>query len=104
MIYSVWDHAARAYRYYETSDRSAATSAPKPAHLRAAALGLSPEAAAWPLPSDAKLVGTGKHPRGFIASTKSGGALGMLPFNLTIPNLAIAGVLGFLLYRHWQKR
>jgi hypothetical protein len=103
VIYSVWDHAVRAYRYYETPDRSAATSAPKPAHLRAAPLGLSPDEAAWPLPSNARPVGQGKYPRGLIAS-RGGSALGILPFDLTTPNLVIVGVVGYLLFKHFKKR
>jgi hypothetical protein len=102
MMYSVWDHAARTYHYYETPDRSAATSAPKPAHLRSVAkLGLAPEQAAWPLPSGAKLVGRGKYPKGMIASRHSG--LGIIPIDLTPVNMIILGGLGWLLYKHWRK-
>ncbi len=101
MIYSVWDHAERVYHYYQTPDRSAATSAPKPAHLRSAKLGNSPEQAAWPLPSNAKRVGKGKYPKGHIASTKSG--LGILP-ELAGSNLLLYGAIGYLLYKYAWKR
>lgn len=101
MMYSVWDHAARAYNYYRTPETSAATSAPKPAHLRSARLGLSPEQAAWPLPSNARLVGKGKYPKGFIAHPKEG--LGAVPLSLTTTNMIVMGVLGYVAYKHLTK-
>ena len=102
MMYSVWDHAARIYHYYETPDSSAATSAPKPAHLRSAhKLGLSPERAAWPLPSDAKPVGRGKYPKGMIASKHN--ALGFIPLDFTPMNMLVLGGLGWLIYKHWKR-
>ena len=102
MMYSVWDHAARTYHYYKTSERNGSTSAPKPAHLRSAGkLGLSPERAAWPLPSDAKLVGSGKYPKGMIASRQS--SLGFIPIDLSPVNLLVLGALGYWAYKTWGK-
>lgn len=102
MMYSVWDHAARTYHYYQTPEHNGATSAPKPAHLRSAnKLGLSPERAAWPLPSDAKLVGSGKYPKGMIASRES--SLGIIPIDLTPVNMVVLGGLGYLIYKMWKK-
>lgn len=102
-MFSVWDHANRVYKYYESPEASAATSAPKPAHLRSATLGMSPEEAAWPLPSNAKFVGRGKYPRGQIASTQSSGnGLGMIDF--TPGNMFLFGVVGFMTWRFLQRR
>lgn len=85
MLYSVWDHADRVYDYYQTAEKDAATSAPKPAHLRAPTLGVIPEKAAWPLPKNAVKVGRGKYPKGFIASRMSSPAF---------PSLGDTKVLG----------
>lgn len=101
-MYSVWDHAARVYNYYRTPDTSAATSSPKPAHLRSATLGLSPEKAAWPLPSNARLVGKGKYPKGHIASKHGGGVgLGFLP-DLTPTNIMVIGGLAYVWWRFFR--
>jgi len=94
MIYSVWDHANRVYDYYRTPDTSAETSAPKPSHLKQSTLGLSPDQAAWPLPSSARKVGSGKYPKGFVASKNGGSGLGFLP-ELNTHNLVLYGALGF---------
>lgn len=103
MIYSVWDHGDRLYKYYETKEKSAATSAPSPKHIRSSRLGASPEDAAWPLPAGARLVGRGKYPKGYIASTSSGGnALGILPA-LTPNNVILYGVVGFLAWKFFLE-
>ena len=75
MIYSVWDHATRRYSYFQTLEQSAAVNAPAPKHLAGMGddLGLSPEEAAWPLPSDAVKVGEGIAAKGMIASSASVG-------------------------------
>ncbi len=105
MIYSVWNQAARAFDHFESPTVTHRAAAPRPAHLRSTSkVGTHPEAAAWPLPSDAKRVGRGPTPKGFVASRSSGlGALGSLPFDLTGPNLIILGVVAFLAYQHWWK-
>lgn len=102
MMYSVWDHADRSYKYYRTPDNDAATSSPKPAHLKATALGLSPEQAAWPLPFNARPVGKGKYPKGFIASKQSRAALGIIPDSPT--QIVLYGALAFLAYRYLKDR
>lgn len=93
MIYSVWNHAARVYDYYETREKNNATSAPKPGHLKPSTLGLSPEQSAWPLPSNAKRIGQGKYPKGHIASK----IVSSLGIDYTAPsNLFILGLVGFI--------
>ena len=102
MMYSVWDHANRQYDYYRSPDKSSATSSPKPSHLRSVELGLSPEQAAWPLPSNARKVGIGKYPKGYIASTEGGTALGIIP-DMTLTNVVLMGALGFMAYTFLWK-
>ena len=102
MTFSVWDHASRRYDYYRTPEKSADTHAPKPAHLRSAKLGLTPEQAAWPLPSGAKLVGRGKYPKGRIANRESAGlGLGQVfGLDLTSPTtLLLTGALGYMVWK-----
>ncbi len=108
MIYSVWNQAALAFDYFESPAQTKEASAPRPKHLRSCStVGTHPEAAAWPLPSDARRVGSGPIPKGFVASRSSRssglGALGLLPFDLTGPNLVVLGVVAFLAYQHWWK-
>lgn len=105
MIYSVWSHANRAYDYYRTPERSEATSAPKPAHLRFAPLGMAPEDAAWPLPPGAVLIGRGKYPKGYVASPSSPmrALSGFLDFELNLSNLALAGLLGWVAWKYIIK-
>lgn len=100
MIYSVWDQARRRYDYYDAPDaqRDNDTSAPRPAHLRAQALGTSPERAAWPLPSNAQPIGNGKYARGMVASRQGSlSGLGFIPtLSLTPSNLILWGALAFV--------
>jgi hypothetical protein len=104
MIYSVWDHARRVYNYFETPNKSSAINAPKPGHLRAATLGMTPDEAAWPLPSDARLAGSGKYPKGRIAVQKRALAgLGILP-DLTPANMILIGAVGFFVWNMVEKR
>jgi hypothetical protein len=102
MIYSVWDHARRAYDYYDAPDmtRDAATSAPAPSHIRSDRLGATPEGAAWPLPPGAKKTGSGKYPRGMIASRNGGGGMsGLGLFEITPTNIVLWAALGFVVWK-----
>lgn len=100
MIYSIWDHAKRAYDYYEAPGPDAATSSPRPGHLRNDRLGAVPEEAAWPLPAGARRVGAGKYPRGMVASRSSGGGpLGLFSLDVTPTNLLLWGVLGYVTWK-----
>ncbi len=103
MIYSVWSHANRRYDYFQTPTRTEDTNAPKPSHLGHDTLGLAPEEAAWPLPSGAKFIGSGKYPKGMIASKSSGGlGLGLIP-DFTLDNLVLYGALGFFAWHYWKN-
>ena len=102
MIYSVWDHGNRRYDYYQTAERSSRVNAPTPKHFsNVHELGMAPEEAAWPLPSGAKFVGSGKTPKGMIAE-RGGASLGF--FELRNPlHLLLLGALGIALYKHARK-
>lgn len=93
MMYSVWNHAQRCYDYYRTPETSAAVNAPSPRHLLLGSpeLGLAPEEAAWPLPSDATPAGNGAEAKGQIASKESLGSKPMSkPLVLFAAGLALA--------------
>lgn len=79
MIFSVWNAPARAYDYYDSPGTPASLSGPEtPSHLRKRpALGIAPSSAAWPLPSDARMVGRGPYARGAVATSAAArGAMG----------------------------
>lgn len=92
MRYSVWNPERRSYDYYEAQG-DAATHAGAPPRAASSALGATPEQAAWPLPEDARKVGSGDLPQGRIASLYGGS------FRLDIPQAFFWGVAGYLLYR-----
>ena len=106
MIYSVWDPARKVYDYYNAPSRQldGAASAPRPGHLQPKALGVTPEQAAWRLPSAAQPIGSGKYPRGMIAERGGLSGLGILPFDLTGPNLVVLGVIGYFAWKGLKKR
>lgn len=89
MIYSVWNQAERRYDYYATPDKQKTANTPKARHIRPAhALGVPPEAAAWPLPAGARLIGHGDYARGRIAS-RGGQALGFLPVDISLNKILL---------------
>lgn len=67
MMYSVWNPSTRRYDYYESS-RGTPEHAPAPRHLRAQGMGATPDESGWPVPRDARRVGSGEEARGRIAS------------------------------------
>lgn len=101
MIYSVWNQAAEKYDYYESPTADAEYNAPAPRHLRPTTkLGATPSTAGWPLPSNARKVGSGDYARGRIASRGGGGALGLVPFlPVSIGEAAVIAVVGWWLWR-----
>lgn len=74
-MFSVWNQARGGFDYYQDGRAQATLNAERPSHLKARTLGSTVEQAAWPLPSDAKLVGHGDVPIGRIAAV-GGRALG----------------------------
>jgi hypothetical protein len=112
VIYSVWDHARREYDYYQTPEKNGATQAPAPKHLKkmmsqsSKELGMTPEEAAWPLPSSAVRIGAGKYPKGMIAHRRGLGSmpgLGFVP-DLSMTNVVLLGALGFMTWKYVLKR
>lgn len=100
MIYSVWEHGNRRYAYYQTPDRSDAVNSPSPKHLSGTSeLGLVPDEAAWPLPSNAKLIGYGKTAKGQIASVKGGFGLGSFDIASKWPWLLAGAGAAWFFYR-----
>lgn len=93
--YSIWNHGKRAYDYYEAPG-AAPTGAPRPRHLKHRPLGLAPEQAAWPLPENARRVGSGREPRGYVAS------LGIVP-DLTLSSLVVYGGIALALWWYLVK-
>lgn len=103
MTYSVWDHGRRRYTYYRTQEENGDIHAPKPRHTKNMQLGMSPEEAAWPLPKNAILVGSGKYPKGRIAYPGGGPGLGFFP-DLTISSAVIYGAIGWIAWKIWKGR
>ena len=65
---------------------------------------MTPEKAAWPLPSNATHIGEGKYPKGFIASKRSGlsGLGGIIP-SPTPMNLFLGGIIGYFVWKWWRR-
>jgi len=100
MIYSVWNPGTSQFDYFETNKLATKLNVEKPAHITQRTLGSTPEQAAWPLPRDARPIGTGPDAIGRVASHKSPRALGDATDNT---NLAYAGALlvgGYLLWKY----
>jgi hypothetical protein len=100
VTYSVWNQGAGAFDYYEAPGVEAKANVPKPAHLRHRTLGSTPTQAAWPLPASARLVGSGDHARGRVASFSSGSALGGVGGDMGI--LFKVGLLGLSAILLWK--
>ena len=103
MTFSVWNQGKRAYDYYQSTRPETSTNVEKPTHLRSRKLGSTVTQAAWPLPADAQLVGSGKQAHGRIAS-RGGSALGEAGGSEM--NLVKIGMLmfsGFLVWKYVAK-
>lgn len=55
------------FDYWETPELPTGTNTPKPTHLKARELGATVEQACWPLPANARKVGSGEHAIGRVA-------------------------------------
>ena len=124
MVYSVWDNINRKYDYYKDAVVNTDTHSPKPKHLKATKMGLTPEQASWPLPPTAKKIGSGQAGALQISSRKSVGtkkglddfelppfrginialygAAGYLTYKTLPKNLALAGILGVLALKAYK--
>lgn len=98
MIFSVWDPARRDYAYHEGPDTAGN---PVAKHLSGGGgVGKAPYASAWPLPSDARLVGRGPTPRGVIAEPASLMGLSGIPNGAK--SLIVVGLGWFFVWR-WLR-
>ena len=107
MLYSVWNQTQKGYDYYEAPDKAdGVVNAPKPKHLSSSVLGISPESASWPLPSNAKRVGFGRYPKGRVASSKGvlSGLGSFLGVSLTPLNILVLGALGYFAWKKWGHK
>ena len=104
MMHSVWNHDRRRYDYYQSNETQKSVHPPSPTHIPSGTqLGVTPEEAAWPLPGNARYVGSGKYAKGRISSRSSGlGALGIIP-DLSPVNIVLLGALGWMLYEYIWK-
>jgi hypothetical protein len=108
MIYSVWNQGRGVYDYYQTPEVQEVVNTPMPKHLasRTGMFGVSPNRASWPLPSNAKPMGSGEYARGRVASR--GGSLGLgdfvddVFFGNPIVTVAI-GVGGYFAWKKWFR-
>ena len=105
MIYSVWNQGKGVYDYFQTPDVQEVANAPKPKHLKMRQLGMSPAHAAWPLPSGAKLIGSGEFARGRMAISESSRGMGSFGIEDLIfnPTYIAIGIAAFLWWK-WRKR
>jgi hypothetical protein len=77
MRYSVWNVGKSTFDYYEDARVNPSQNTPKPGHLVNRALGSTVDQAAWPLPADARPIGSGDVAIGRVASRgSSSSALG----------------------------
>lgn len=99
MMFSVWNQGAEAFDYYEDGRAQDVLNVEKPAHLVNRTLGSTVDQAAWPLPSDARLVGRGPVPVGRIAARRGAGALGDVADRslVTVGLVALAAVAAWRL-------
>jgi hypothetical protein len=97
MIYSVWNQGRGQYSYYAAPDGNPTANAPAPKHIRPGTLGVTPTQASWPLPTGAKLVGHGDHPRGRVATR---GGLAGFDIKKDWATLAIAGLAAWVLWKN----
>lgn len=72
MIYSVYDYDKGRYRYFEGLAGTPATGFFRKARMASIKGSHVPESFAVPLPADARLVGEGPMPKGYIAEDPSG--------------------------------
>lgn|SRR5678815_4925691 len=103
-MYSCWNQGAGVFDYYEDGRQQASVNAPSPDHIPTRSLGATIDQACWPLPPDAKKVGSGAVAIGRVASKSGGKAVGSI--ELPSSPIAKAGLLTFaaiLAYKYLVK-
>ncbi len=102
MMYSVWNQSAGAYDYFESPAQQASLNVEKPTHLVSRTLGSTIDQAAWPLPGDAKRVGSGEDAIGRVASIK-GAALGDDFMDGSAVKLGLLAASAILIWKYATK-
>ena len=100
MRYSVWNQGADRYDYYQCPRQQHTLNVEPPTHLEHRTLGSTVDQAAWPLPSDAVLVGHGTEPVGRIATRRIARALGDAPGRPSWWRPAMLVGAAYLLWRY----
>lgn len=103
MKYSVYNFGKGAFDYYEDARQNHSLNAPKPSHLVSRTLGSTVEQASWPLPSDARLTGSGPVAVGRVAS-RGGGALGDAVLGSPLGKAAALLAAAILAYKYLVPR
>ncbi len=103
MIYSCWNQGKSAFDYYEDDKQQASLNAPAPSHISSRTLGSTVDQAGWPLPANARYVGTGTAAVGKVASRSSSRALGAVDFGSPTTKAALLIVSGFLAWKYLLK-
>jgi hypothetical protein len=104
--YSVWNTATGLFDYFESSRQQRSQNVEKPTHLRGSqTLGAAVDQAAWPLPSDARPVGSGSVAIGRVASRGGGArALGDGMFGGGgLEDLAVFALIGVMFWKFVVK-
>lgn len=99
MHYSVWNQAVGAYDYFESPDQQASLNVERPGHLVSRTLGSTIDQAAWPLPGNARHVGSGSDAIGRVATRKS---LAMGADDASSSSLVKAGLLAAAALLVWK--
>lgn len=100
MIYSVWNQAKRGYDYFESASKQETANTPSPKHIGSGELGVPIARAAWPLPSDARLVGHGPNARGRVSRGAGVFPLGAVDFESPGFRALLLGGVGLLLWKY----
>jgi hypothetical protein len=106
VIYSIYNYGTRSYDYYQGGEVGG-THAPIPPKGKGGVpgMGLTADAAAWPLPAGAKKIGTGAEARGRIAKiTSSVGALGDIQDGLEEGLVMAAAAIALLVLLSSSKK
>lgn len=99
MMYSVWDHRAKRYDYYEADGATGTHAGTPPSPLMASHLGMTPEQCAWRLPAGARKVGSGTVARGRVAAT-----VGIAMGDFDLPSWTVPVAIGAAALYFWRKR
>lgn len=105
--YSVWNQALGAFDYYESNKNQAQLNVEKPSHIGSRTLGATVDQAAWPMPADARKIGSGATPIGKVSTLRKIGGLGSMSDALgeaTIGKAVLAGGVAYLAWKYVAKR